>query len=81
MKLYGETLVSSVVSITCDCCGNTYEDLMEMQEFLSYSDTCGYGAEPSRYHYADGDIISIDMCQYCKFRILGNYMRVERNDT
>lgn len=31
-------------SITCDCCKTKYTDIMEIQEFLSFRDTAGYGS-------------------------------------
>ena len=70
-KLTGIKETIGVIAIKCDRCGNTHEDPMEMQEFLSWSDTCGYGNKT----YGDMTRISIDLCQYCVKDTLGEWIR------
>lgn len=75
---------NKVVSVTCDKCSETYSmddpiGRLEIEEFLRYKDTCGYGAmyDPVGENcYADGDTISVDLCQYCKKELLGPYIKV-----
>ena len=60
-----------VIEIECDRCKVTHTDTMEIQEFLSFSDTAGYG------NYVVGDLTkwSIDLCQSCWYDLLGPYIR------
>lgn len=64
--------VEQVVSFTCDCCKKEYNDILEMQEFLSWEDTCGYG----NIVFGDLNLVKIDLCQYCVKKLLGDYIRV-----
>lgn len=59
-------------SITCDVCKTTHDDQMEIQEFWSFEDTCGYGNAA----FGDMNHVAIDMCQYCAKRLLGPYIRI-----
>lgn len=54
-----------IKSITCDHCGKEYNDLMEIQEFLNYSNIGGYNSI-----FGDGNKIEFDLCQYCLKEIL-----------
>ena len=60
------------VAITCDACKKKYDDPMEMQEFLKWKDTCGYG----NMTFGDMSVVELDLCQYCVKSILGDYVRV-----
>ena len=63
-----------MTSITCDCCKKTYDvedDFLEVQEFMSWSDTGGYGNST----FGDMYSIEIDLCQYCVKTLLGDYIR------
>jgi len=70
-----ETVEKTVTqSITCDICGKTYsleDDIMEVQEFYSIRNVCGYGAV-----YGDGELVELDMCQYCLKEKLGEFVRI-----
>ena len=63
--------VSQVVSITCDVCKKDYKDIFDLQEFLSYNDTCGYSSI-----FGDMNRKEIDICQHCQKDLLGKYMRI-----
>jgi hypothetical protein len=83
MKLFCHESFPVLFGYTCDCCGrtDTKDDGfggMEMQEYLHYSDTAGYGSDyqMTNEKYGDGDQISVSLCQYCKFKLLGQYMKV-----
>lgn len=66
----------------CDCCGrvDTKDDnVLEVQEYLHYEDVCGYGAVYSEdIPFADGDKISLSLCQYCKIKLLGAFIKVSK---
>ena len=64
--------VPQTTSIICDKCETEHDDPLEMQEFLSWRDTCGYGNNT----FGDGSYISIDLCQYCVKEVLGNWINV-----
>ena len=65
-----------LVSITCDCCKVEYKDEMEIYEFLSWHDRCGYGNRM----FGDLNEVDLDLCQNCTFELLGRYIRVtDRN--
>lgn len=69
-----ETVINSyVTSMTCDCCGESYPDTMDTQEFLHIDDTGGYNS-------AIGDCTryQCDLCSKCVKRLLGKYLRLSR---
>jgi transposase len=74
MKNYKEIVVNDLelTSITCDCCGVTHTDIFEIQEFLTWEDTCGYGNRM----FGDLNKVELDLCQVCTFELLGKYVRV-----
>lgn len=57
-KITKETDV--VISLTCDCCHKTFDDELEMQEFLEIDRLGGYDSI-----FGDGNRIEVDICQYC----------------
>lgn len=74
--------VPQVVSITCDICKKEYDDVFDLQEFLHYTNHCGYASV-----FGDGNVMELDMCQHCQknllgkyFRVLGKYFRVSAGD-
>lgn len=76
MKKTIPAVPETLISITCDCCKQEYNDIGEMQEFLSHNDTCGY------YNKTFGDETkwSIDLCQHCVKLLLGQYIQIEENN-
>lgn len=72
MKHYVETITQTLESITCDRCNVTHTDTFELQEFLSWTNHCGYGST----YYEDGYVITIDLCQKCVYETLGTWMKV-----
>jgi len=62
-------------SITCDCCKVKYDDIFEIQEFLSWEDVAGYGNS----NYGDGSKLALDLCQYCTANLLSRYIRREED--
>lgn len=85
MQEKGTKVVESVVAKTCDRCGfraDNEHGVFELQEFMSWRDTCGYGNlwKPEwgpEKPYGDGDYIAIDLCQRCVYEVLGRWIRVE----
>ena len=53
-----------------------HSDPMEMQEFLSWQDTGGYGNKT----YGDMTHIAIDLCQYCVKEVLGSWIVISGKD-
>ena len=78
MKNYQKEMVfeKKLVSITCDCCKVEYTDEMEILEFLSWHDRCGYGNRM----FGDLNEVDLDLCQNCTFELLGKYVRVTEHD-
>ena len=78
MKKYRQAKTPHYVldSIVCDACKVEYDDPMDMQEFLSYKDSAGYGAN----FFRDMDSLELDLCEKCKFELLGKYIRVKEYD-
>ncbi len=50
---------------------NNADDIFEMQEFLHFRNTGGYGSI-----FGDGAEIELDLCQHCVKEVLGPYLRV-----
>lgn len=71
MKVIRHAVPEKLISITCDVCGTTHRDPIEMQEFLSYRDTGGYGSK-----IGDGTTWEIDICQDCCQTLLGKFIRI-----
>jgi hypothetical protein len=63
-----EPLYRSVV--TCDSCGRSFNDPIELQEFLFINRTAGYGSI-----FGDGTLIQCDLCQNCLKSKLGKFLR------
>ena len=60
----------------CDKCHkkfdiNNVDDVCEMQEFLHFRNTGGYGSI-----FGDEAKIELDLCQHCTKEVLGQYLRV-----
>ncbi len=73
MQILGNKEVYTVVARVCDSCG-TKEDRQEfLGEWLVYKDSAGYFAE----HFRDLDSLSLDLCEKCKFDLLGKYIQVK----
>lgn len=60
--------------ITCDRCKKTYDDIMEIQEFLCYENDAGYGSI-----MGDGNKLRAELCQHCVKEVLGPYIRIVGN--
>jgi hypothetical protein len=75
MKVHRKKKVTKeeLIAIVCDACKVSYDDTVEMQEFLSFKNTGGYGSI-----FGDGYNIEIDLCQQCQKSLLGNYLRITR---
>lgn len=63
-----------LVSVTCDCCKKEYfeSDIFEVEEFLCLEKMAGYVSI-----FGDGNLIQLDLCQYCVKKLLGKYIRME----
>ena len=72
------TKEQQVVSYTCDYCKKILpvEDWIEMQEMLHWRMTGGYGSA-----FGDCSKISLDLCQACTKKLLGDYIQVNNDET
>jgi hypothetical protein len=71
VKTTTPAIPEKIHSIVCDCCKTEFTRVLEIQEFLSFSDTAGYGNRV----VSDMTRWSIDLCQDCWYRLLGKYIR------
>jgi hypothetical protein len=62
------------VSATCDKCGKTETDQMELQEWFFYHFVGGYNSI-----FGDMDEFEIDLCQQCLKELLGQYLHYKGN--
>lgn len=62
-------IFQKVTAYICDCCHKEYTDDFEMQEFLCYHNTGGYGSV-----FGDGVEMNVDLCQHCVNKLLGEFM-------
>lgn len=73
MRHTKRSLLTMVVEdgFTCSVCKVKYEqdDFMEIQESLHFTNCCGYGSV-----FGDMTTISLDICQYCIKKVLGQYV-------
>jgi hypothetical protein len=78
MKKYKDELVPSqkLSSVVCDCCKIEYKDELEINEFLYWKDTKGYGDK----YFGDMNQVELDLCQICTYELLGKYVRVKKSD-
>ncbi len=65
-----------IKSKECDKCHRIFhaelqDDIFEMQEFLHFRNTGGYGSI-----FGDEAKIEIDLCQHCTKEVLGPYLQV-----
>lgn len=76
MKTYRreEVFQRVLVSCTCDRCKKEYDDIMEIQEFLHYINDAGYSSV-----FGDGNMLDLDLCQYCVKEVLGPFIRTVGN--
>lgn len=63
-------------SIRCDVCSLEYDDPLEMQEFLSWTNHCGYASV-----FGDLNTFEIDVCQHCLKKLFKDYARVTTPET
>lgn len=59
--------IEEEISVTCDKCKKEYDinDTYEIQEFYHITHQCGYGSV-----FGDGNILKVDICQYCLKKII-----------
>ena len=64
--------------VTCNKCNKTVtsDDIMEFQEFFSYSTTAGYGSK----FIGDMNNAEIDLCEKCFYELLGPYLKITSQD-
>jgi hypothetical protein len=72
MKNYKPIIIPTkeLVSITCDICGETDDNVMESQEYTHIHFVGGYNSV-----FGDGDEYEIDICQNCLKTLIGNKLR------
>lgn len=73
MRRYGTEEVIVIKEKVCDRCGACHlMDTPEFNEFLSFSRTVGYKSV-----FGDGNKLSLDLCQDCSKKILGQWLSIE----
>lgn len=59
----------------CFKCKKTWSNddhgIFEVQEFLHFSQRCGYGSI-----FGDGNLVSVQLCQHCTKKVLGPYLKI-----
>lgn len=61
-----------LVELTCSVCGlDLLNDELEEQESVCFADVGGFNSV-----FGDGNEISIDICQHCFKRLLGDYITI-----
>lgn len=64
--------IDKIVAIKCDDCKEVYDmDHPEASEFIHHHATAGYGSV-----FGDGSKLSLDICQHCAKKRLGDIIRV-----
>ena len=63
------------VSILCDCCKKEFDNDMDLQEFLCHYNTGGYGSV-----FGDGAVMSLEICQDCVKKLLGEFIQFHNDD-
>lgn len=62
-----------IIGFSCNKCGQSYyndKDFIEMQEFLHWSNTGGFGSV-----WGDGNNVELHLCQHCAHELLGAYVQ------
>ena len=77
MRTYKKVMVEQrqFVSAICDCCKNEFTDQIDLQEFLCYHNIGGYSSV-----FGDGEIMSLDLCQNCVKKLLGDYIQFHEGE-
>lgn len=65
-----------VESFTCNCCGETFDDVISIQEMLYWAATGGYGSV-----WGDGNTVELVLCQGCAAKHLDKYMTEIYNES
>lgn len=78
MKTYKSIHITTkeLVSVTCDKCGKTETDIMELQEWYYIHFVGGYNSI-----FGDGDEYESDLCQQCLKELLEKHLRFLGNRT
>lgn len=75
MKVFKKKSVKTLCAYICDKCGREADfekDGFEAQEFISIRQRALYASI-----FNDGDLICIELCQYCVKELLGPWIRLE----
>jgi len=65
-----------IEAYVCNSCKKRIDDLMEMQEMMRWRTVCGYGSI-----FGDGVKLSMDLCQDCIKKHLGDFITIEEETT
>jgi len=63
-----------IVAVVCDSCKRRFTDIMELQEMLRWYMKGGYNSK-----FGDGADISVDLCQECIEKRLGDCLQVSNH--
>lgn len=58
-----------IIALTCDVCSVTYDNELDLQEFLCLDEVGGYNSA-----IGDGTHFTCDICSQCMKKLLGQYM-------
>jgi uncharacterized CHY-type Zn-finger protein len=67
--------VRDVVALQCDKCGKIYDDIYEIQEFLTIHFRGGFHSV-----FGDLDKVDGDICQHCLKNAFGDALRIKEWD-
>ena len=70
MRRYRSEVINIIDSETCDRCGRTDNNELEMQEYLAIDFIGGYKSV-----FGDMEKYTGDICQRCVKALLGNYLK------
>jgi hypothetical protein len=72
MKNYREVnkVEKELISMVCDRCHKTEDDVMELQEWLKLDFVGGFQSI-----FGDGNQYRLDLCQKCMKELFGTYVR------
>jgi len=65
-----------IEAYVCNSCKKRIDDLIEMQEMMRWRTVCGYGSI-----FGDGVKLSMDLCQNCINKHLGDFITIEEETT
>jgi hypothetical protein len=75
LRIWGKKTIDAVVARICDSCEKKEDRQEYLDEWLTYQDQVGYFGK----HFRDMDSLTLDLCEQCKFDLLGKYIKVTKH--